>query len=165
MKKCRRDVHKLSFNCNTKLSFLSKEEWTALINLKNRNDLVIKAVTLGGAIIVWCTDLHQKEAIRQLSDPTFYTKVNQDLPSAYQKIEKETIQGLITKQGLPVTAQNLIITTPRTSCIYFKPKIQKPNNPGRPIVSACSFPTELISSYLDKVMTPRVKYQRQQPRT
>ena len=56
-----------------------------------------------------------------------------------------------------VTAQNLIITTPRTSCIYFKPKIHKPNNLGRPIVSACSCPTELISSYLDKVMTPIVK--------
>ena len=42
-------------------------------------------------------------------------------------------------------------------CIYFKPKIHKPNNPGRPIVSACSRPTELISSYLDKVMTPIVK--------
>ena len=44
-----------------------------------------------------------------------------------------------------------------SSCIYFKPKIHKPNNPGRPIVSACSFPTELISSYLDKVMTHIVK--------
>ena len=53
--------------------------------------------------------------------------------------------------------QNLIITTPRTSCIYFLPKIHKPNNPGRPIVSACSCPTELISSYLDKIMAPIVK--------
>ena len=51
----------------------------------------------------------------------------------------------------------LIITTPRTSCIYFLPKIHKPNNPGRPIVSACSCPTELISSYLDKIMAPIVK--------
>ena len=63
----------------------------------------------------------------------------------------------MTKQELPVTAQNLIITTPRTSCIYFKPKIHKPNNPGRPIVSACSYPTELFSTYLNKVMTPIVK--------
>ena len=81
----------------------------------------------------------------------------QDLTPANQKIAKDTIQELITKQELPVTAQNLIITTPRTSCIYFKPKIHKPNNPGRPIVSACSCPTERISSYLDKVMTPIVK--------
>ena len=157
IKKCRHDVHKLKSNCNTKLSNLSKEEWTALINLKNRDDLVIKAADKGGATVVWRTDLYQQEAIRQLSDPTFYTKVNKDLTLANQKIVKDTIQELITKQELPVTAQNLIITTPRTSCIYFKPKIHKPNNPGRPIVSACSCPTELISSYLDKVMTPIVK--------
>ena len=35
--------------------------------------------------------------------------------------------------------------------------IHKPNNPGRPIVSACSCPTELISRYLDKIMAPIVK--------
>ena len=51
----------------------------------------------------------------------------------------------------------LTITTPRTLCIYFLPKIHKPNNPGRHIVSACSCPTELISSNLDKIMAPIVK--------
>ena len=56
-----------------------------------------------------------------------------------------------------MTAKNLIVTTPRTSPIYFKPKIHKPNKPGRPIVSACSCPTELISSYLDRIMVPIVK--------
>ena len=157
IKKCRHDVHKLKSNFNTKLSNLSKEEWTALINLKNRNDLVIKAADKGGATVVWRIDLYQQEAIRQLSDQTFYTKVNKDLTSPNQKIVKDTIQELITKQELPVTAQNLIINTPRTSCIYFKPKIHKANNPGHPIVSACSCPTELISSYLDKVMTPIIK--------
>ena len=35
--------------------------------------------------------------------------------------------------------------------------VHKPNNPGRTIVSACSCPTELISSYLDKIMAPIVK--------
>ena len=114
---CRHDVHKLKSNWNTKLSNLSEEEWSAFINLKNRNDLVIKAADKGGATVVWRIDLYQQEAIRQLSDPTFYTKVNKDLTPANQKIVKDTIQELITKQELPVTAQNLIITTPRTSCI------------------------------------------------
>ena len=95
--------------------------------------------------MVWCTDLYQEEAIRQLSYPNFYTKVNKDLTSANQKIVKDTIQELTTGQELPVTAQNLIMTTPRTSYIYFKPKIHKAKNPGRPIVSACSCLTELTS--------------------
>ena len=84
-------------------------------------------------------------------------KVEKDLTSTNQKLVKDTIQHLTVNQELPNTATNLIITTPRTSCIYFLPKIQKPNNPGRPIVSACSCPTELISSYLDRIMTPIVK--------
>ena len=58
--KCRHDVHKLNFHRNTKLSNLSREEWTALLNLKNRSDVVIKAADKGGAIVVWRTDLYQQ---------------------------------------------------------------------------------------------------------
>ena len=136
-----------------------QKEWTALINLKNRNDLAIKAADKGGATVVWRTDLcqHIKKQFANFRTRFFYTKVNKVLTPANQKIDKDTIQELMTKQELPVNALNLIITTPRTSSIYFKPKIHKPNNPGRHIVSACSCPTELISSYLDKLITPMVK--------
>ena len=95
--------------------------------------------------------------MRQLSDTSFYAKVEKDITANNQKIVKDTIQNLIVKQELPATATHLIITIPRTSCIYFLPKIHKPNNPGRPTVSVCSCPTELISSYLDKIMAPIVK--------
>ena len=103
------------------------------------------AADKGGALVVWQADLYQKEALRQLSDTSFYAKVDKDLTFANQQIVKSTINDLIVKQELPATAKNLIITTPRTS-------IHKPNNPARPIVSFCSSPTELISSYLDKIM-------------
>ena len=122
-----------------------------------KTQTVIKAADKGGAVVVWRADLYQKEALRQLSDTSFYAKVDKDLTLINQNIVKNTINDLIAKQELPATAKNLIITTPRTSCIYFLPKIHKPNNPGRPIVSACSCPSELISSYLDKVMVPIVK--------
>ena len=78
--------------------------------------------------------------------------VDKDLTSINQNTFKNTINELIVKQELPASA----ITTPRTFYIYFLPKIHKPNNSGRPIVSACSCPTELISSYLDKIMAPIV---------
>ena len=151
--KCR-DINKLNFNRNTKFSNLSSEERVALKNLSERKD---KAADKGGALVVWRADLYQKEALRQLSDTSFYAKVDKDLTSTNQQIVKSTINDLIVKQQLPVTATNLVITTSRTSCIYFLPKIHKPNNPGRPIVSACSCPTELISSYLDKIMAPIVR--------
>ena len=157
IKKCRHDINKLKFNCNTKFSNLSSEEWSALKSLKKRKDIVIKAADKGGAVVVWRADLYQKEALRQLSDTSFYAKVDKDLTLINQNIVKNTINDLIAKQELPATAKNLIITTPRTSCIYFLPKIRKPNNPGRPIVSTCSCPTELISSYLNKIMALIVK--------
>ena len=68
----------------------------------------------------------------------------------------EIFVDLLIKRGVR-KLPHLHLTTPRTSCIYFLPKIHKPNDPGRPIVSACSCPTELISSYLDKIMAPIVK--------
>ena len=129
----------------------------ALKNLSKGHDIVIKSADKGGAVVVWRSDLYKEEALRQLSDTSFYAKVEKDLTANNQKIVKDTIQNLIVQQELPATATNLIITTPRTSCIYFLPKIHKPNNPGRPIISACSCPTELISSYLDKIMASIVK--------
>ena len=90
-----------------------------------------------------------KEAFRQLADTKFYAKVNKDLTQTNQKIVKDTVNKLILEQKLPSTARNLFVTTPKTSSFYLKPKIHKPNNPGRPIISACSCPTELISSFLD----------------
>ena len=156
-KKCRHDIHKLKFNRNTKFSNLFSEDWVALKNLSKRNDIVVKSANKGGAVVVWRSDLYPKEALRQLSDTSFYAKIQKDLTSKNQKLVKDTIQNLIVNQKIPDTATTLIINTPRTSCIYFLPKIHQSNNPGRPIVSACSCPTELISSYLDRIMTPIVK--------
>ena len=140
-------VCKLNFNRSTKFSNLCSEERAALKNLSKRRDIIVKAADKGGTLVVWRADLYQKEALRQLSDT--YAKVDKDLTSTNQQIVKSTINELIEKQELPAIATNLIITPPRTSCIYFLPKIHKPNNPGRLIISACSCPTELISSYLD----------------
>ena len=57
----------------------------------------------------------QVGASRQLSDTSFYAKVNKDPTSANQKTIKKTIQDLTGKQELPVRAQNLIVTTRRTA--------------------------------------------------
>ena len=110
-------------------------------------------------MVVWRTDLYKQEAFRQLADTKFYAKVNKDLTQANQKIVKDTVNKLISERKLPSTARNLFVTTPKTSTFYLKPKIHRPNHPGRPIISACSRPTELalISSFLDKKTAPFVK--------
>ena len=157
VKKCHVDIQKLNFNKSLKFSNLSKEEWTAHQNLKTRDDIVIKPADKGSAVVVWRTNLYKQEAFRQLADTKFYAKVNKDLTQANQKIVKDTVNKLILEQKLPSTARNLFVTMPKTSTFYLKPKIHKPNNPGRLIISACSCPTELISSFLDKKMAPFIK--------
>ena len=112
LKKCCPDIHKLNFTSNTKLSSHSIEEWTALINFKNRNDFIIKAANKSGATVICRIELYQKEAV---FGPVFLHQ-RQQKPPANLKIVKDTIQELKTKQELPIT-QNLIITTPTTSCI------------------------------------------------
>ena len=129
---------------------------SALRSLRNRNEVVIKQPDKGGVVVVWRTDIYKEEAFRQLSDPTFYLVVYKDLTTHHQKLLKDTINSVISDGSLPQTASNLIRATPRTSHIYFLPMIHKVNNPGRPIVSPCNCPTELISSYLDSVMLPIV---------
>ena len=53
--------------------FLSSEERAALQNLsKPRKDIIIKAVDKDGALVVLWASLYQKEALRQLSDASFY---------------------------------------------------------------------------------------------
>ena len=78
--KCRpSDINKLNFNNNTKFSNLSPEERAVLKNLSKRRDIIAKAADKGGALVVWRADLYQKEALRQLSDTSFYAKVDKDL--------------------------------------------------------------------------------------
>ena len=45
----------------------------------------------------------------------------------------------------------------RTARFYLLPKIHKPGNPGRPIVSSCGAPTEKISQFVDYHLRPLVE--------
>ena len=77
--------------------------------------------------------------MRQLSDTSFYAKVDKDLTLINQNIVKNTINDLIAKQELPATAKNLIITTPRTSFIYFLPSYIKDSQHALEIFPDFSF--------------------------
>ena len=75
----------------------------------------------------------------------------QRIPDATKR-NQETVEAFITqaiaKEERPQSATNLIVQHPRTSKFYLLPKIHKPGNSGRPIVSAYQCPTELLASYL-----------------
>ena len=153
----RRSIASRNYTKRPNFANLTQEERTALQDLRRRNDIISKPADKGGAVVVWKRDLYIQEAIRQLSDNRFYQRLDADPIQQDQKIVKNTIKYMIASCELPPTAKHLVVTTPRTSRFYMLPKIHKPNNPGRPIVSACCCPTENISAYLDEVMAPFVK--------
>ena len=142
--RCRRLVNALDFkrSLTCRFSNLSKAERLALRHLRRRTDVVIRPADKGGAVVVWAHPLCIQEAQEQLSDRRFYGS---------------TVNEMIATCALPPSAKNLVVTTPHTSRFYLLPKIHKPNNPGRPIVSTFSCPTENISAYLDEVLAPFVK--------
>ena len=155
--KSRNEIKKLNFKQRITNMNLSREERASLTSLKQRNDIVIKPADKGGAIVVWERSLYIQEAERQLSDSNFYQRVDHDLTMEHHKQVVSVVQSAITKGELPPTATNLIVDHPRTSKFYLLPKIHKPGNPGRPIVSACNCATELLATYLDKITSPLVR--------
>ena len=107
--------------------------------------------------MVWSRPLYIAEANCQLSDGSFYERLDHDHLKENQNVVKATITEMIRDNKLPPSAKGLIVPTPQTSRFYLLPRIHKEGNPGRPIVSACCCPTENIAPYLDQIMGPLVR--------
>ena len=153
--KCLTEIRNLKFVPSKKFN-LTPDESAALINLQKRDDSVIKPADKGGAVVVWDRKLYIEEAYKQLDNPHNYQKLKRTTLSLDQRDISKTVRELIPTDALPITAKMLIKHHPKLPTFYLLSKIHKFNNPGRPIVSACSCP-EHISEYLDAVLQPLVQ--------
>ena len=84
-------------------------------------------------------------------------KLTEDATKRNQETVEAFIIQAIAKEELRQSATNLIVQHPRTSKFYLLPKLHKPGNPDRPILSACQCPTETFASYLEKVTAPIIR--------
>ena len=129
-----------------------------MVGRRGTNYIVIKPADKGGAIVVWSKKLYLQEGHNQLLDVQSYKTSPTDVTLSNNHKVHTVIKHLITTQDLPTGASSLCVID---SCVgkptfYMLPKIHKPDNPGRPIVSACSCPTEHISAFLDSIFNPLV---------
>ena len=131
---------------------ITKDERRALKELKNLNNIVIKAADKGAAVVVMNLRDYVKEALRQLVDTNYYrplprstTLVNHDIICTIVQTMYEA--GEIGKKCY----QFLTEVEPRTARFYLLPKIHKGKipPPGRPIISGNGSPTERISQFVD----------------
>lgn len=137
---------------------LSKKEEKALENLKNRNDIIITNADKGGAVVINDVKQYIKEAERQLHDQSFYKKVQNNPTSEHAALVNNAIDLLKNRNLLDEKmASQLKTVNPRTPRFYLLPKIHKPNNPGRPVVSSINCHTERISQFVDHHLQPLTK--------
>ena len=97
------------------------------------------------------------ECNRQLNDAKFYQHLNEDMTADIQKRVTFYVNKMHTDNYInDNTVQYLIQTDVKPGRFYILPKIHKPGNPGRPIVSSNSYPTERISHFADHHLQPLV---------
>ncbi|CAN7939219.1 unnamed protein product [Ixodes hexagonus] len=132
---------------------ISKDERAAMKALSERTDIIIKPADKGGAVVVLNKTDYLEEGMRQLNDRSFYKPLDTDPTDEYKAILKNTLQQLNqTKMLDDRTFRALISLHPRPGTFYTLPKIHKPNNPGRPIISGIGTVTENLSSYVDSLI-------------
>ena len=93
--------------------------------------------------------------MRQLRNEKYYKKVEYDLTSEHEQLINQCINNMIDNGDLEEDiGQVLRFTDARTPIFYMLPKIHKPNNPGRPVVSSVNSHTEKLSAYVDEFLRP-----------
>lgn len=134
---------------------LNKRERAALNRLRNNKDIIIKPADKGGATVIQNTSDYITEAMRQLSNEEYYKRVENDLTSEHEQLINQCINNMIDNGDLEKDIGQLLRSTDsRTPIFYMLPKIHKPNNPGRPVVSSVNSHTEKLSAYVDEFLRP-----------
>ena len=92
---------------------------------------------------------------RQLNNTNHYRKLDRDLTSQHAEQVTSLIHTMVENREISKeTGKYLTPSNPRTARFYHLPKLHKPSNPGRPIVSSCGAPTERISEFADYHLQP-----------
>ena len=137
---------------------LDKSENEAIKDLFKREDIILFNHDKGGAVVIVGTRNYIKKVECQLNDKGNYHTLPQDLAlgeykSVNQANDHFKKEKLITER----IADGLKTSDARTPSFYITPKIYKPGNPGRPVVSSVNCHKSNISKYIDYHLQSVVK--------
>uniref|UniRef100_A0A8C3T6V0 Reverse transcriptase domain-containing protein n=1 Tax=Chelydra serpentina TaxID=8475 RepID=A0A8C3T6V0_CHESE len=131
---------------------LSRAEHNTINSLRNNSDIIIKKADKGGGVVIMNKLEYEQEAARQLSNSTFYRPLSSDPTEEYQKKLHHLLQKLPGKAQEQICIDTCL--EPRPGIFYLLPKIHKPGNPGRPIISGIGTLTAGLSGYVDSLLRP-----------
>ena len=137
---------------------LTKRERQALKKLRQQTDILIKPADKGSGTVVMNRQDYLDECYRQLNDQQFYKRVSIDPTEDVNKRVCFYLKRLLADSVVDEeTHRYLTPQVPKAGRFYTLPKIHKPGNPGRPIVSANGHPTEKISEFVSFHLNPLVQ--------
>ena len=144
---------------------LTREEVTALDQLKKNKTIIIKPADKGSAVIVMDREQYLWEGHRQLNDTNYYSKLTEPIFPETAKLVKKITDKLVEKRFINKKQQTYLLGNPepRARSYYMLPKIHKdptkwsiPHEipPGRPIISDCDSETYYTAEYIDYYLNP-----------
>ena len=127
-------------------------------HLSKRRDIIITTADKGVAVVIMDIENYIRKANRQLSDKNNHKALPTNPTLQHNKMVYDTLdqfknENLLSKK----TAEGLKVINPKTPKFYIKPKTQKENNPGRPVINSINCYTSEISRFADHHRQPLVK--------
>jgi len=152
----RQSLTQKTHHLDTFKSNMDPESYQALVLLSKSDTLIVKPCDKGGAIAIMDQTEYKKEAFRQLNEPKNYQPIQSPKSDETSATIQLIVQEMYDSKEIDNDTYLFLQGTnkPRTPHFYLLPKIHKPNNPGRPILSGNDGPTERISQYLDYFLRP-----------
>ena len=148
----RQDTARILSKSKLPANNLTREERSALRDLKENPDIVILKADKGNATVVMDKAIYKKKMEVILEDPVY--KVTKNDPTVY--LEKTT-RSYILSSNIDKDRKKGLIPREKSSRIprfYGLPKIHKEGVPLRPIVDAAGCPTQPLAGYLASIFQP-----------
>ena len=99
-----------------------------------------------------------REAKRHLQNTNNYQKLDGDPTEHYLQEVRDFLQDMTVRKTINSTTMDALLPAKaRVLHFYILPKIHKPGNSGRPIVSSCESSTKGVSKFVDYHLNPLVR--------
>ena len=140
-------------------SNIPRELRQAIDELRRNKSITIREADKGSCIVLQNTSDYISEGYQHLADTTTYQELDHDRT---EEVAHKANWALTHHQSLKTLSNNqeaTLYTQPsgtRTQEMYFLRKVHKTPHKVRPIVSCSSGPTERISGFLCRVLSPHL---------
>lgn len=140
---------------NTKNTDIDRKYTKTRAFLKENNNLIVTRADKGNSTVILEKQDYTNKMLNLLEDTATYTTINKDPTEKLQDNSNKIIDKLFKNNKIEETKmKNLKKHNSVSPCIYGLPKIHKPNNPLRPVVSCIDSPSYNLAKLCHELLKP-----------